>query len=51
MFVQVFAGVYPMDQSEHGQLKAAIERLCLNDRSVSVSMESRSDFRNFIILS
>ncbi|XP_050737743.1 translation factor GUF1, mitochondrial-like isoform X2 [Eriocheir sinensis] len=38
----VFAGIYPMDQSEHGVLKAAIERLCLNDRSVSVSMESSS---------
>ncbi|XP_045102602.1 translation factor Guf1, mitochondrial-like isoform X2 [Portunus trituberculatus] len=38
----VFAGVYPMDQSEHGQLKAAIERLCLNDRSVSVSIETSS---------
>ncbi|XP_063874473.1 translation factor Guf1, mitochondrial-like isoform X3 [Scylla paramamosain] len=38
----VFAGVYPMDQSEHGQLKAAIERLCLNDRSVSVKLETSS---------
>lgn len=38
----VFAGVYPMDQSEHGQLRAAIDRLCLNDRSVSVSIESSS---------
>ncbi|KAG0710045.1 Translation factor GUF1, mitochondrial [Chionoecetes opilio] len=38
----VFAGVYPNDQTEHGQLKAAIERLCLNDRSVSVSVESSS---------
>lgn len=39
-----------MDQSEHGQLKAAIERLCLNDRSVSVSIETRSDIIIYIIM-
>jgi len=36
----VFAGVYPFNQSETKELKAAIERLTLNDRSVSVTMES-----------
>ncbi|XP_069168480.1 translation factor Guf1, mitochondrial isoform X2 [Procambarus clarkii] len=38
----VFGGVYPMDQKELPALKAAIERLCLNDGSVSVSIESSS---------
>ena len=36
----VFAGVYPFNQSETKELKAAIERLTLSDRSVSVTMES-----------
>ena len=36
----VFAGVYPFNQSETKELKAAIERLTLNDRSVGVSMET-----------
>ena len=36
----VFAGVYPFNQSEIRELKAAIERLTLNDRSVSVNVES-----------
>ncbi|XP_019864391.1 PREDICTED: translation factor GUF1, mitochondrial [Amphimedon queenslandica] len=31
----VFAGVYPMDQSEYTGLRASIERLILNDSSVS----------------
>lgn len=38
---QVFAGVYPMDQREHTALKAAIDRLCLNDGSVTVQTEAR----------
>ncbi|XP_042217971.1 translation factor Guf1, mitochondrial-like isoform X1 [Homarus americanus] len=38
----VFGGVYPMDQRDHPALRAAIERLCLNDGSVSVSVESSS---------
>ncbi|KAK4306724.1 hypothetical protein Pmani_021467 [Petrolisthes manimaculis] len=38
----VFAGVYPMDQSEHTALKAAIDRLCLNDGSVTVQTEASS---------
>ena len=36
----VFAGVYPFNQSETRELKAAIERLTLNDRSVSTKMET-----------
>ena len=36
----VFAGVYPFNQSETKKLKAAIERLTLNDRSVSVNKET-----------
>ncbi|CAB3376520.1 Hypothetical predicted protein [Cloeon dipterum] len=32
----VFAGVYPMDQSQHQNLKSAIEKLTLNDPSVSL---------------
>ena len=31
----MFAGVYPMDQSEYTGLRASIERLILNDSSVS----------------
>lgn len=33
----VFAGIYPMDQSEYSALKLAINKLTLNDSSVSVS--------------
>ena len=36
----VFAGVYPFNQGEIRELKAAIEKLALNDRSVSVNMET-----------
>ena len=36
----VFAGVYPFNQSEIRELKAAIEKLALNDRSVSLNMET-----------
>merc|ERR1711874_907295 len=36
----VFAGVYPFNQSEIRGLKAAIEKLALNDRSVSLNMET-----------
>ena len=37
----VFAGVYPMDQSEHPQLRSALEKLLLNDPSVECAIESR----------
>ena len=38
--LQVFAGVYPVDQSEHLYLRSAIEKLTLNDSSVSVNPDS-----------
>lgn len=37
----VFAGVFPMDQSETPALRSAIEKLTLNDASVSISKDSR----------
>lgn len=36
----VYAGVYPMDQSQHGALRSAIEKLVLNDSSVTVTLSS-----------
>ncbi|XP_033095724.1 translation factor Guf1, mitochondrial-like isoform X2 [Anneissia japonica] len=36
----VFAGMYPIDQSEYLSLRSAIDRLTLNDSSVSVSSDS-----------
>ena len=38
--LKVFAGVYPVDQSEHIHLRSAIEKLTLNDASVSVHPDS-----------
>ncbi len=32
----VFAGFYPFNADEHKELKAALEKLCINDASVSV---------------
>lgn len=37
----VFAGIYPMDQSQHVNLRSAIEKLVLNDPAVSVKVDSR----------
>ena len=37
---QVFAGFYPMDQSEYPFLRTALEKLILNDSSVSVFHDS-----------
>lgn len=37
----VFAGVYPMDQSQFTSLQAAIDKLALNDSAVAITMESR----------
>lgn len=37
----VFAGVYPVDQSQHIALRSAIEKLTLNDSAVSVDIETR----------
>ena len=39
--LKVFAGVYPMSGDELLNLKSAIERLTLNDPSVSVVKETR----------
>lgn len=36
----VFAGMFPMDQSEYTGLRSAIERLTLNDSSVTVQRDS-----------
>ena len=38
--MQVFAGFYPMDQSEYPVLRTALEKLTLNDSSVSVFQDS-----------
>lgn len=37
----VYAGVYPLDQSQHVELRKAIEKLALNDPAVTVSNDSR----------
>lgn len=36
----VYAGVFPADQQQHMQLKAAIEKLILNDSAVTVTPDS-----------
>ncbi|XP_034037627.1 translation factor Guf1, mitochondrial [Thalassophryne amazonica] len=36
----VFAGVFPMDQSEYPGLRSAVERLTLNDSSVTLQRDS-----------
>ncbi|XP_073464592.1 translation factor GUF1, mitochondrial [Aquarana catesbeiana] len=36
----VFAGMFPVDQSEYSNLKSALEKLTLNDSSVSVTRDS-----------
>ncbi|XP_053559974.1 translation factor GUF1, mitochondrial isoform X2 [Bombina bombina] len=36
----VFAGMYPVDQSEYNNLKSALEKLTLNDPSVTVHRDS-----------
>ena len=42
LFSQVFAGLFPSDQSEFVGLRSAVERLTLNDSSVSIHPDSRS---------
>lgn len=37
----VFAGVYPMDQSQFVSLQTAIDKLALNDNAVNAVLESR----------
>lgn len=36
----VFAGVYPMDQSQHVALRTAIDKLCLTDSAVTLTPDS-----------
>ncbi|XP_045737168.1 translation factor GUF1, mitochondrial isoform X2 [Mirounga angustirostris] len=36
----VFAGMYPIDQSEYNNLKSAVEKLTINDSSVTVHRDS-----------
>ncbi|XP_018615239.2 translation factor Guf1, mitochondrial [Scleropages formosus] len=36
----VFAGMYPVDQSEYSSLRSAVDRLTLNDSSVTVQRDS-----------
>ncbi|CAG9840003.1 unnamed protein product [Diabrotica balteata] len=36
----VFAGIYPMDQSQHINLRSAIDKLTLNDSAVSVELDT-----------
>lgn len=43
----VFSGVYPNDQSQFDDMRTAIEKLTLNDSSVSVTLESRYTFKYF----
>lgn len=39
--LKVFAGMFPVEQTEYPQLKSAIEKLTLNDRSVQVNVDNR----------
>ena len=36
----MFAGLFPADQSELPVLRSSLEKLCLNDRSVVVKIDS-----------
>lgn len=36
----VYAGLFPVETSDYESLKQAVERLCLNDPSVSVTPDS-----------
>lgn len=44
----VFAGVYPCDQTQHVNLRNAIEKLALNDSAVTVAIDTRynHNFKN-----
>lgn len=35
----MFAGIYPLDQSDHNSLSSSIDKLILNDSSVSVQRD------------
>lgn len=36
----VFAGIYPIDQSQHVALRSAIDKLCLTDSAVTIQADS-----------
>lgn len=39
--LQVFAGIYPVDQSQYTKLRESITKLTFNDSSVSMAQDSR----------
>ena len=39
--LQVFAGIFPSDHSDYLGLRAALEKLTLNDSSVELNVDSR----------
>jgi translation elongation factor EF-4 len=39
--LQVFAGIYPLDQSQYTKLRESITKLTFNDSSVSMAQDSR----------
>ena len=41
--LQVFAGIFPSDHSDYLGLRAALEKLTLNDSSVELNVDSRYD--------
>ena len=41
--LQVFAGIFPSDHSDYLGLRAALEKLTLNDSSVELNADSRYD--------
>lgn len=43
----VFAGIYPIDQSQFDRMRLAIEKLTLNDSSVAVMLETRYSLQYF----
>ena len=45
----VFAGIYPIDSEDFPQLSTAVQKLVVNDASVTVQKESRF-FRNFHVV-
>ena len=36
----VFAGIYPIDQTDPSKMKTSLDKVCLNDYSVTISSES-----------
>jgi translation elongation factor EF-4 len=40
----VFGGIYPADEADFARLSESLEKLCLQDRSVTVVKESKYVF-------